>query len=85
MMGEKELLYCMTKGGIKLWEITNGREKVNRASLFIVTSNVRIRGQVKVTDVKLKPKQSRWFLKYSKPKTLSQDALNAQMYMGLTG
>lgn len=70
MMGKKELLYCTTKGGIKLWEVTNGREKVNRALLFIVTSNVRIRGQVKLTDVKLKPNKSRWFFKYSKLKTL---------------
>lgn len=70
MMSKEQLPYCMMKGGIKLCEITNGMEKVNRESLFIVSANGRIRGQVKLTEVKLKPNKSRWFFKCSKLKTL---------------
>lgn len=70
MMGKEQLPYSMMKGGIKLCEITNGMENGNRESLFIVSANGRIRGQVKLTDVKLKPNKSRWFFKCSKLKTL---------------
>jgi len=61
MMSEEQLLYCMTKGGIKLCEITNDMEKVNEESLLIVSANARLRGQLKFTDVT--PSKSRWFFK----------------------
>lgn len=68
MMCKEQLPYCMMKGGTELCEITNGMEKANRESLFIVSANGRIRGQVKLTEVK--PNKSRWFFKCNKLKTL---------------
>lgn len=41
MMGKEQLQYCVTKGGIKLCEITDGLEKVNKESSFVGSAYVK--------------------------------------------